>query len=288
MKRKETKTGVAFAFAACLGLAIGCGETGKARVDATVFIAEKTAAAEKGDAKAALALGVFCEGRAGDMPKALEWYRKAAELGDSFAAMWLALLYENGEKVERNSEEAFRWALRAAELGDRRGAAWVGKAYLNGSGVEENETEGRRWLRRADELGDGDAAYLLGICYWNGDGVAKDEAEANRLFRKAVERTGDGALSKLGLARCYANGWGVEKDQAKAVELYREAANAGDEIAAVEFDYCCEIGAYVPKDVEKAREYYRKGATSESETVRTAAQQGLERLARFKSSVKGI
>lgn len=131
MKRKGMKTGVAFALAACLGVAIGCGETGKARGDAAVFIAEKTAA-EKGDAKAALALAVFCEGKAGDMPKALEWYRKAADLGDSFAA--------------------------------------------------------------------------------------------------------------------------------------------------VEFAYCCETGAYVPKDVEKAREYYRKGATSENEAVRTPAQKGLERL----------
>ena len=52
-----------------------------------------------------------------DARKAVRWYRRAAEAGDSDAQHNLGYCYENGAGADVDACEAVRWYRRAAEGG---------------------------------------------------------------------------------------------------------------------------------------------------------------------------
>ena len=58
--------------------------------------------------------------------------------------------------------------------------------YNNGQGVPQDYQEAARWYRKAAEQGNANAQYNLGIMYYNGRGVPEDDSEAVRWFKKAA------------------------------------------------------------------------------------------------------
>src|SRR5574344_1800691 len=58
-----------------------------------------------------------------NIPRALEWFKKAARLGDSRAMYNIAATYHNGKGVSRNMEEARKWYMKAAQKGNHRAIA---------------------------------------------------------------------------------------------------------------------------------------------------------------------
>jgi hypothetical protein len=83
------------------------------------------APAEGGDPVAMFWLGRSYEEVAGiphDYPRALEWYRKAADKKVGVAAWSIGRLYDMGRGVPQDSAEAQTWYARALELGFRRTA----------------------------------------------------------------------------------------------------------------------------------------------------------------------
>ena len=57
--------------------------------------------------------------------KGLEWYKKAAELGNARSMYALGYAYQCGQGVEINMDEAIRWYERAALAGHKDGySAW--------------------------------------------------------------------------------------------------------------------------------------------------------------------
>lgn len=74
--------------------------------------------AEKGYPLAECQVGYFYYRGLGvekDLAKALYWTQRAAEHGDRDGQYNLATLYENGEGVAKNTDEAKRWYLLAAQ-----------------------------------------------------------------------------------------------------------------------------------------------------------------------------
>ena len=92
----------------------------KERTDKGMGCLEK--AVEQGNGSAATFLGtVFHEGKYGfsvDMNKAVEWYKKGAELGDPPGMSNYAIALQRGDGgLQRNDTEAFRWIKTAADAG---------------------------------------------------------------------------------------------------------------------------------------------------------------------------
>ena len=54
-----------------------------------------------------------------DTQKGLEWYRKAAELGNPRSMYALAYAYQGGMGVENDPEEALKWYEKAALAGHK-------------------------------------------------------------------------------------------------------------------------------------------------------------------------
>ena len=130
------------------------------------------------------------------------------------------------EPVEEN-----RSTLDLLKQRAEQGHAWaqneLGFMYNNGEGVEQDHEEAERWYRLAAEQGHAVAQYNLGLMYRNGRGVAQDHEEAARLFRLAAEQ--GIARSQTNLGNMYYLGQGVAQDDAEAVRLFRLAAKQDEQ-----------------------------------------------------------
>ncbi|MDB6134728.1 MAG: hypothetical protein JWM59_2971 [Verrucomicrobiales bacterium] len=96
------------------------------------------AAAEK-SAQAAFNLGQCYFGAQGteqDIPRALDWWKKAAVSGHGRAAACAAMAYYSGEGVPSDPAEARRLAERAAELNDPSGLVVLGEMQFQAGDLE--------------------------------------------------------------------------------------------------------------------------------------------------------
>jgi TPR repeat protein len=91
------------------------------------------------------------------LAKAVAWYTKAAEKGDSNAMCNLGVCFENGEGVEQNSTKAVEWYTKAAEKGDSDAMFNLGHIFEMGEGVEQNLAKAVEWYTKAQDAGDEDA-----------------------------------------------------------------------------------------------------------------------------------
>jgi len=129
------------------------------------------------------------DGAAPDFAKALGYFRRAAQLGDSDAAYALALLYKNGR------------------------------------GVPADPAEAANWLRKASEAGHTAAMVEFAIMEFNGVGVARDRPHAVKLLRQAA--AAGNVVAQNRLARLLAEGLGVEKNHSEAMLWNSRAKAAG-------------------------------------------------------------
>ncbi len=132
-----------------------------------------------------------------DAPRALQWYRRAAQLGDPLAQSFLGGAYRSGTGVARDDVEAVRWFRRSAEAGYSYGMDNLGWMYQQGRGVSNDDAEAVRWFRRAAGMGNSAAMNNLAYMYATGRGVARDDNEALRWYRRAAEAGFEPARQEL-------------------------------------------------------------------------------------------
>ncbi|ADM11809.2 uncharacterized protein Eint_070450 [Encephalitozoon intestinalis ATCC 50506] len=90
-----------------------------------------------------------------DMRRSIEWYIKAADLGQSDAQTRLSALFLNGLDgvVEKNIKLGFRLGLKAATRENVFAAYLVSECYKQGIGVKKNALLALWWSRIAEEFG---------------------------------------------------------------------------------------------------------------------------------------
>lgn len=90
-----------------------------------------------------LALG---DGTRRDSAAAIEYYRRAAELGHAAAQYRLAAAYHYGEGIGKDPALAATWYRRAAEQGFTMAQRNLGNLYLRGEGVTQDKVQALAWL----------------------------------------------------------------------------------------------------------------------------------------------
>ncbi len=160
-----------------------------------------------------------------DYVKALEWYTKAAEAGDSYAMFNTGYLYDMGYGTEKDHEKAFEWYSRSADAGNPTGMFMVGQGYYSGyGGVEQSYSKAFEWFRRAADNGDSNSLYYIGMMYRFGQGVTQDSEKAIQWYMRSAEY--GFSISMRAIGEMYAKGEGVEQDRDRAEEWYARAAEA--------------------------------------------------------------
>lgn len=132
--------------------------------------------------------------------KAIECWKKAAELGHPHAYYALGLNYAIPEPGKpRDMVEAAKWYLKGAKLGDAPSQVAIGQCYENGEGVTKNINEAAEWYRKAADQGNADGQRLLAIAYLYGRGVPKNINKAKILAQQAADQGDEKAIILLNL-----------------------------------------------------------------------------------------
>ena len=142
-----------------------------------------------------------------DFAQAFDLYRKAAELGDRDAELYMGLAYDMGQDAPKNPSEAARWYRKAAAQGSASAASNLGILYHEGEGMPRDSVEAAVWFESAASRGSASAQYGLGRMYYKGDGVTQSYSQAAAWLEKAA-RQGNAPAQVL-LSYMYATGLGV-------------------------------------------------------------------------------
>lgn len=196
-------------------------------------VAELEARADQGDAPSMWRLGNWeRNGWLGEKhpDKAVEWYRKAADLGDRSALNDLGDCYEKGIGTETNIEEAVACWMKAAEKRHGWAACKVAIRYQK----DKKQKEAFEWFRKSADIGSDYGCCKLGECYEKGWGTETNAALSAKWFLQGARRNHSWGMEKTG--DFYRDGYGVEKDLVKAREWYEKAARRGNKNAQKKLD----------------------------------------------------
>ncbi|KAK7985094.1 SKT5 [Apiospora saccharicola] len=262
-----------------------------------------------------------------DNKEAFTLYQSAAKLGHAAAAYRTAVCceigHDEGGGTRKDPLKAIQWYKRAATLGDTPAMYKVGMILLKGLlGQQRNPREAVGWLKRAAERADAEnphALHELGLLYESAqpnDTILRDEAYAFTLFEQAADlgykfsqfrmgcafeyglmgcpvdprasimwysraATQEEHQSELALSGWYLTGSeGVlQQSDTEAFLWARKAAQAGLAKAEYAMGYFTEVGIGVPANLEDAKRWYWRAAAQDFPKAR-------ERLEDLKRSGK--
>jgi TPR repeat protein len=248
----------------------GSGEMGL-QIDAKEAFSLYQAAAKGGHAAAAFRTAVSCEigpeeggGTRKDYPKAVQWYRRAAALGDVAAMYKLGIVLLRGLLgVPRNVGEAVSWLKRAAERADKDNPhalhelATLHEPTNPDPQVREkiipDEAYALSLFKQAAELGFKRSQFRLGQAYEYGSlGLDIDNRASIAWYTKAAAQGEHQA--ELALSGWYLTGAEgmLEQSDMEAYLWARKAAQSEPPLAKAMFamGYFTEQGIGCPKSLE--------------------------------------
>lgn len=171
-----------------------------------------------------------------DYAKAIENYNKVIDgtepLFVAVAMNALGAKCYNGYGVEQDYGKAVEWFEKAANMGNMDAMTNIGNMYDNATGVEQDYTKAMEWYEKASDLGDANAMTNIGAMYVLAEGVEQDYTKAIEWLQKAVDRGNNQAIQYLYRTYCmkYDSGDGTEQDLQKAIELCEQfQESCGDE-----------------------------------------------------------
>lgn len=176
-------------------------------------------AAKNGNDDAMVDCGrIYFEGIFGvekDIDKALEWFHKAGELGNSAALNNIGYIYNTLE----NNNEALIWYEKAANLGDVVSMLNLSNSYRRDF---NNKKKAREWLRKAESLTDTYSIRKVADYYFQEDVIKTHIDRAISLYRKAIKMGDLQAYKELG------NVYFQLEEYDEAHCIYQKGANAGN------------------------------------------------------------
>jgi tetratricopeptide (TPR) repeat protein len=125
--------------------------------------------------------------------KAAKIYRRAVELGNVDARVYLGTSYESGSGVKLDKKKAERLYRAAADRG--HAIAQFNLGFLLRS--EQRFEEAFRYYALSADQGDADAENSLGCCYNEGEGTEVDLGKARYWFERAAAKGSEEAIANL-------------------------------------------------------------------------------------------
>ncbi|KAF3490702.1 enzyme activator [Arthroderma uncinatum] len=233
-------------------------------------------AAKMGHAESAYRLAVCCEmgqegggGTRRDPMKAVQWYRRAASLGDPPAMYKMGMILLKGLLGQpKNPREALSWLKRAAERADEdnpHALHELALLYENPQGnnaIIQDENYARELLHQAGELGYKFSQHRLGAAYEYGlVGCPVDPRQSIYWYTQAAAQGEH--QSELSLSGWYLTGAEgiLQQSDTEAYLWARKAAMAGLAKAEYAMGYFTEVGIGVPTNLDDAKRWYWKASS---------------------------
>lgn len=204
----------------------------------------------------------YGRGYAQDYPKAIEFYKKAADLGHSRSESQLALIHLKGIGVPQDPKIAFDYAKKSADKDDEDGLNTLAIMYEYGYGTDKDTNKAVELYRKSASKGYPIAQFNIGRIFMTSTEVPHDYKEAMMWFQKAASnglQVGNVAIGEM-----YETGLGVDKDVPKAVEFYKKAADGGLVYAQNRLGLLYLVGGSgITKNYEEAFNWFTKSANQD-------------------------
>ncbi|CAG8584538.1 4393_t:CDS:1 [Ambispora gerdemannii] len=156
---------------------------------------------------------------------AFQWYKKAAEIGDSLGQQEVGIFFQQGIGTEQNLEEAIKWFSKAADAGMAIASYHLARKYLRGDGVEMDKSRAMDFYEKSAEAGFDEAYAAIGWIHFNGDGVPQDQRIALHQFQMLEEMGSIGGTTTV--AFFHYHGFGTNTDKHEAVKAYLRCMRSG-------------------------------------------------------------
>jgi TPR repeat protein len=153
---------------------------------------------------------------------ALKKWRPLAARGDAAAQFNLGVMYDNGQGVTQDHQQAAAWYRKADEQGYAQAQYSLGQAAYD---HKDYQTALKLWLPLANR-GEMRAQLAVGYIYYNGAGVKQSYARALKWLRKAADQGSPEAQDGIGWQ--YETGHGVDQDTDEGRRWFLRSANQGD------------------------------------------------------------
>jgi TPR repeat protein len=123
---------------------------------------------------------------------------KLAQHGHAKSQTLLALMYQEGATVKKDSKQAAHWFEQAAQQGLKEAEYGLGHLYMSGEESIRDPEQAEKWLTRAAEHGVVDAQRELGqMLLLKGDLAGKDHDMAVRWLKRAASHGSVEARKRL-------------------------------------------------------------------------------------------
>ncbi|KAG6125165.1 hypothetical protein E4U12_007530 [Claviceps purpurea] len=245
-------------------------------------------AAKLGHAQAAYRTAVCCEighedggGTRKDPLKAMQWYKRAATLGDTPAMYKIGMILLKGLLGQpRNPHEAVAWLQRAAERADRENPHALHELGLLYESAQPNDAIPRderyafELFHQAAALGYKYAEFRLGLAYEVGQlGVLKDNRQSIYWYSQAAQQ--EEHQSELALSGWYLTGSHdvLNQSDTEAYLWARKAAVSGLAKAEYAMGYFTEMGIGVAPNLEDAKRWYWRAAAQDFPKARDCLEE---------------
>ena len=171
-----------------LGLATYRGDCGlEADPVSGLELIEIAAGHEVRDAQRTFARSLeFGWGQSVDLRAALDWYQRAADLGDGHSLWRIGMSYVNAEYREPDARAAVGYFERSTDAENPNGMISLAVMYVTGDGVELDYQRARELYEQAAALGESHAFRELSTMYLKGEGVEVDLVRARLLYLQSV------------------------------------------------------------------------------------------------------
>ena len=217
----------------------------------------------------------FGLGTDSDVTKAIEYFRRSAEMNNKngFFEYGKALL--TGEHIPQDTDSAVKLLEKAVKLKNSNAKRFLALEYISGEHLEQDIEKGIALLTECADSGDVIASYRLGKIYLQGEIMPQnlDKAEKYLLLAEDSEYT-QYALAKLYLQE-------EKYDIQKAVDYFENGADK-NHWASYQLGRIYLFGAKdIERDKEKAIEWFTKSANDGNEY----AQAMLDNISKFENDL---
>jgi len=108
-----------------------------------------------------------------------------AEAGDPDAMYHLALRYRKGREVPQDLPRAVEWLLRAADLGHAHAQSSMGVRYYYGEGVPKNHRLAMKWYLAGAAKKEPEALFNVGDLFDDSDEIPRRPAGEGNVRRES-------------------------------------------------------------------------------------------------------
>ena len=182
-----------------------------------------------------------------DYPTAVEWFTKAAELGECWSCFELGIMHLNAELENPSLEDAITYFENAGKLGCPDAYLELAKLYHQGKKIQQDISKAAEYYKLC-----GNDLSIIRLSELYNDNLVEGQSPEDTFYwiKEASQYIPESNC--LWVADAYARGYGTEKDMQEALNWYMMAAHLQAIPQARDLAVLCYEGKEVAQDLDAA------------------------------------